>query len=46
MRFGLPGYFTGRLGPTLQALLDCAAASGENRPDVDVDELLIAVSSL
>lgn len=42
----LPGYFTGRLGPTLQALLDNAATCGEIRPDVDAEELLIAVSRL
>lgn len=42
----LPAYFTGRLGPTLQALLDAAAATGEIRPELDADELLIAVSRL
>ncbi len=42
----LPAYFTGRLGPTLQALLDSAATAGEIRPDIDAEELLIAVSRL
>jgi AcrR family transcriptional regulator len=42
----LPAYFTGRLGPTLQSLLDAAAASGDIRPGIDADELLIAVSRL
>ncbi len=42
----LPAYFTGRLGPTLQALLDAAAAAGEIRPDMDAEELLGAVSRL
>lgn len=42
----LPGYFTGRLGPTLQALLDNAAACGEVRADADAEELLTAVSRL
>lgn len=42
----LPGYFTGRLGPTLQGLLDTAATAGEIRPGMDAEELLIAVSRL
>ena len=42
----LPAYFSGRLGPTLQTLLDSAAASGGIRSDVDAEELLIAVSRL
>lgn len=42
----LPAYFTGRLGPTLRALLDTAATAGEIRPDIDAEELLIAVSRL
>lgn len=42
----LPAYFTGRLGPTLQTLLDTGAAAGEIRADVDAQELLIAVSRL
>jgi AcrR family transcriptional regulator len=42
----LPAYFTGRLGPTLQALLDAGAVSGQIRPDIDAEELLIAVSRL
>jgi hypothetical protein len=42
----LPAYFTSRLGPTLQALLDAAAVSGEIRADIDAEELLIAVGRL
>ena len=42
----LPAYFIGRLGPTLRALLDTAATAGEIRPDIDAEELLIAVSRL
>lgn len=42
----LPAYFTGRLGPTLQALLDAAVAAGDIRSDMDPEELLIAVSRL
>ncbi|RKS77820.1 AcrR family transcriptional regulator [Motilibacter peucedani] len=42
----LPGYFTGRLGPTLAGLLHAAAAAGEIRADVDAEELLVAVSRL
>ena len=42
----LPAYFTGRLGPTLEGLLDSAAAAGEIRSDIDAEELLIAVSRL
>jgi len=42
----LPGYFTGRLGPTLHTLLDNAAVAGEIRTDVEAEELLIAVSRL
>lgn len=42
----LPAYFLGRLGPTLQGLLDAAAASGGIRPDIGAQELLYAVSNL
>lgn len=42
----LPAYFSTRLGPTVQALLDDAAASGEIRPAMDAEELLSAVSRL
>ena len=42
----LPAYFTGRLGPSLQGLLDAAADAGELRRDVDAEHLLIAVSRL
>jgi AcrR family transcriptional regulator len=43
---GLHDYFTGRLAPTLRALLDAAATAGEIRSDIDAEELLIAVSRL
>lgn len=42
----LPGYFTSRLGPTLQDLLDRAALEGVIRPVVEADELLNAASRL
>lgn len=42
----LPGYFSSRLGPTLQALLDRAAVEGVIRPVLDAEELLHAVSRL
>ncbi|NAS20269.1 TetR family transcriptional regulator [Herbidospora sp. NEAU-GS84] len=42
----LPGYFMGRLRPTLGALLDAAAASGEIRSDVSPQDLLYAVATL
>ena len=42
----LPGYFTDRLGPTLQALLDRAAVEGVIRAVLDAEELLDAVSRL
>ncbi|WP_329141305.1 TetR/AcrR family transcriptional regulator [Streptomyces sp. NBC_01476] len=42
----LPGYFMGRLGPTLGALLDAASASGEIRSDVTPKDLLLAVANL
>ena len=42
----LPAYFRQRLQPALQGLLDKAAAAGEARDDVDVEELLFAVAGL
>ncbi|HTN61408.1 MAG TPA: TetR/AcrR family transcriptional regulator C-terminal ligand-binding domain-containing protein, partial [Devosia sp.] len=42
----LPAYFTQRLRPALQTLLDAAAAAGEIRTDVDPDDLLDAVRGL
>ncbi|MEW9529494.1 TetR/AcrR family transcriptional regulator [Microbispora sp. NPDC049125] len=42
----LPGYFMGRLGPTLGSLLEAAAASGEIRADVSAEDLLYAVANL
>ena len=42
----LPGYFTKRLLPALQSLLDAAIAAGEVRADVDADDLLNAVAGL
>ena len=42
----LPGYFTSRLGPTLQSLLDRAAVEGDIRPVLEAEELLHAVSRL
>jgi AcrR family transcriptional regulator len=42
----LPGYFMGRLGPTLGSLLEAATASGEIRADVGAKELLHAVANL
>jgi AcrR family transcriptional regulator len=42
----LPGYFMGRLGPTLGSLLDAAAAHGEIRPGFSADDLLHAVATL
>ncbi|WP_062347500.1 TetR/AcrR family transcriptional regulator [Herbidospora yilanensis] len=42
----LPGYFMGRLRPTLGALLDAAAADGEIRADVSPQDLLYAVATL
>jgi AcrR family transcriptional regulator len=43
---GLPDYFMQRLGPTLSALLDAAAAEGAIRGDVDAEDLLHAVAQL
>ena len=42
----LPGYFSERLRPALQTLLDAAAATGEIRADIEPDDLLTAVSNL
>ena len=42
----LPDYFTDRLAPTLQVLLDRAAAKGVIRPVLEAEELLHAVSRL
>ncbi|GAA4183225.1 TetR/AcrR family transcriptional regulator [Streptosporangium oxazolinicum] len=42
----LPGYFMGRLGPTLGSLLDAATASGEIRTDISPQDLLYAVANL
>jgi len=42
----LPGYFRQRLGPTLAALLEAAAASGEIRAEVSPMDLLHAVANL
>jgi AcrR family transcriptional regulator len=43
---GLPGYFMERLGPTLSALLDAAAAEGAIRGDINAEDLLYAVAQL
>ena len=43
---GLPGYFQRRLGPTLAALLDAAAATGEVRSDISAEDLLYAIAQL
>ena len=43
---GLPAYFLERLGPTLSALLDAAAATGAIRGDIGAEELLYAVAQL
>jgi AcrR family transcriptional regulator len=42
----LPGYFMQRVGPTLGALLDTAAASGEIGADVSPKDILYAVAKL
>ncbi|WP_375450085.1 TetR/AcrR family transcriptional regulator [uncultured Devosia sp.] len=42
----LPAYFSQRLRPALQTLLDAAAAAGEIRGDTDPDDLLEAVGGL
>src|SRR4051812_863809 len=44
---GLPGYFLQRLGPTLTALLDAAAATGAiRRTDITAEDLLDAITKL
>jgi hypothetical protein len=43
---GLPDYFLERLGPTLSALLDAAAAEGAIRGDIGAEDLLYAVAQL
>jgi AcrR family transcriptional regulator len=43
---GLPDYFMERLGPTLSALLDAAAADGAIRGDIGAEDLLYAVAQL
>ncbi|MHA6628768.1 TetR/AcrR family transcriptional regulator [Pseudonocardia sichuanensis] len=43
---GLPDYFVQRLGPTLSALLDAAAAAGAIRDDIDAEDLLHAIAQL
>lgn len=43
---GLPDYFFQRLGPTLQSLVESAAASGDIRADVRSDDLLRAIAQL
>ena len=42
----LPAYFDKRLRPTLQGLLEAAAAAGEMRADIEPKDLLRAVASL
>jgi AcrR family transcriptional regulator len=42
----LPAYFKQRLRPALRTLLQSAAAAGEVRTDIDVDDILGAVASL
>jgi AcrR family transcriptional regulator len=42
----LPVYFSQRLLPAVQTLLDTAVAAGEVRADVDADDLLNAVANL
>ncbi|WP_255621739.1 TetR/AcrR family transcriptional regulator [Pseudonocardia sp. DSM 110487] len=43
---GLPAYFMQRLGPTLSALLDAAAAEGAIRGDIGAEDLLHAIAQL
>ena len=43
---GLPRYFLERLGPTLSALLDAAAAEGAIRDDIGAEDLLYAIAQL
>lgn len=42
----LPAYFSTRLRPALQTLLDAAAQTGEVRSDIEADDLLWAVGNL
>jgi AcrR family transcriptional regulator len=42
----LPGYFLQRLGPTLTALLDAAAADGAIRDDINAEDLMYAIAQL
>ena len=42
----LPAYFQARLLPAFRTLLDAAVAAGEVRPDVDAEDLLMAVANL
>ncbi|MEQ3549182.1 hypothetical protein WIS52_01760 [Pseudonocardia nematodicida] len=42
----LPGYFTGTLGPALEALLATASARDEIDPGLDAEELLLSVGRL
>ncbi len=42
----LPGYFSQRLGPALESLLDAAIASGEIRAGISAQDLLGAVANL
>lgn len=43
---GLPAHFERRLRPTFRMLFDAAAVTGQVRPDVNADDLLIAVANL
>lgn len=42
----LPAHFEQRLRPAFRELFDAATAAGEIRPDIDADELLMAVINL
>jgi AcrR family transcriptional regulator len=42
----LPDYFLGRLGPTLQTLLDTAADAGTIRDDISAKDMLHAIARL
>ncbi len=43
---GLPAHFERRLRPAFRMLFSAAAVTGQVRPDVDADDLLIAVANL
>lgn len=43
---GLPTHFERRLRPAFRMLFSAAAVTGQVRPDVDADDLLIAVANL